>query len=340
MSHRIDVEKVLLHELMEESPDYIFIKDRQSRFVASNKAQAQLLLGLEDPMDAVEKTDFDLFPGKQEDVKRFYEEEQQIMETGKPVIHRQWMVPSTTTGRIVWLSESKLPIRSETGEIIGIFGLGRDITIQKNEQMLREKLSHQLDTAVQLARVTSSILDPRELTQKIVDLVHDRFHLYYVGLFLVDQVQRLNSAPGEYAILRAATGEAGEKLLSQMYKLKVGGDSMVGQCIAIGKPRIVQQNIEAEDKRVSNPLRPWTRNEMALPLISRQETIGALNIQSTVEAAFTEQDISVFEILASLLATSIQNALLFNRLDEELKMTKKELQAHVLSGWDQLTKRG
>ncbi len=340
MSHQIDVEKVLLQELMEESPDYIFIKDRQSRFVATNKAQAQLLLGLGNPEDAVGKTDFDLFPGKQEDVKRFYEEEQQIMETGKAVIHRQWMVPSTTTGRIVWLSESKLPIRDETGEVIGIFGLGRDITIQKNEQLLREKLSHQLDTAVQLARVTNGILEPRELTQQIVNLVQDRFHLYYVGLFLVDQAQRLNSAPGEYAILRAATGKAGEKLLSQTYKLKIGGDSMVGQCIATGKPRIVQQNIESEDKRFANPLLPGTRAEMALPLISRQETIGALNIQSTVEAAFTEQDISVFEILASLLATSIQNAFLFNRLDEELKMTKKELQAHVLSGWDKYIKRG
>lgn len=339
MPHRIDVDKVLLHELMEESPDYIFIKDRQSRFVATNKAQAQLLLGLENPVDAVGKTDFDLFPGKQEDVKRFYEEEQRIMETGKPVIHRQWIVPSTTTGRIVWLSESKLPIRSETGEVIGIFGLGRDITIQKHEQLMREKLSYQLDTAVQLARATNEILNPLELTQKIVDLVKERFNLYYAGLFLVDQVQRLNSAPGEYAILRAATGEAGKQLLSQTYKIKIESASMVGQCIATGKPQIIQQNIELEDKRLANPLLPETRSEMALPLISRQETIGALNIQSNMEAAFTEQDISVFEVLASLLATAIQNAFLFNRLDEELKMTKKELQAHVLSGWDQYTKR-
>lgn len=49
MSHQIDVEKVLLQELMEDSPDYIFIKDRQSRFLITNKAQAQLLLGLENP---------------------------------------------------------------------------------------------------------------------------------------------------------------------------------------------------------------------------------------------------------------------------------------------------
>lgn len=338
MSHRIDVQKVLLQELMEESPDYIFIKDRQSRFVITNKAQARLLLGLENPEDAVGKTDFDLFPKKKEDAQRFYDEEQAIMETGQPVIHRQWMVPSTATGGTVWLSESKLPIKDESGEVIGIIGLGRDITIQKNEQFLREKLAHQLDTAVRLARVTNSILDPLELTQQIVNLVQERFHLYYVGLFLVDQVQRLNSAPGEYAVLRAATGDVGQQLLSQRHKLKVGGDSMVGQCIATGKARLVQQNIDAESKRFANPLLPGTRAEMVLPLVSRQETIGALNIQSTVEAAFTDQDISVFEILASLLATSIQNAFLFQTLDEELKLTKKELQTHVLTGWDKYMK--
>jgi hypothetical protein len=76
---------------------------------------------------------------------------------------------------------------------------------------------------VQVARFASDILNPHELTQQIVNLVHDRFDFYYVGLFLVDQVQRLDSAPGAYAVLRAVTGEAGQKLLSQMHKLKVGG---------------------------------------------------------------------------------------------------------------------
>ena len=56
MHHQINVTQVLLHELMEESPDYIFIKDRESRFVITNKAHAQLLLGLENPDDAVSKT--------------------------------------------------------------------------------------------------------------------------------------------------------------------------------------------------------------------------------------------------------------------------------------------
>ncbi len=60
-----------------------------------------MLLGLDSPQEALNKTDFDLFPGKQEDAKRFFDEEQTIMKTGKPVLHREWMVPSTTTGETV-----------------------------------------------------------------------------------------------------------------------------------------------------------------------------------------------------------------------------------------------
>jgi PAS domain S-box-containing protein len=340
MSHPIDVEKVLLQELMEDSPDYIFIKDRKSKFVITNKAQAQLLLGLENPLDAVGKSDFDLFPEKREDAQRFYDEEQSIMETGEPVIRREWMVPSSTTGEEVWLSESKLPIRHDSGEIIGLIGLGRDITARKKAQLLTEKLSHQLETAVQVARIASGILDPQELTQQIVNLVRGQFNFYYVGLYLIDHVQRLNSAPGEYAMLRAATGEAGQKLLSQGHKLKTGGSSMVGKCLSTGKPRIAQQNMEAEDNRFANPLLQETRAEMVLPLISRQEIIGVLDLQSKEEVAFTEQDLAIFEVLGSLLATAIQNAFLFNKLDEELKVTKRELNTYIVDGWEKYRKGG
>ncbi len=333
MSNQINIEKVLLQELMEDSPDYVFIKDRESRFVITNKAHSQFLLGLKNPDDAVGKTDFDLFPGKKDDAQRFFDEEQLIMETGQPVIRREWMVPSTATKAIVWLSESKLPIRDESGEIIGLFGLGRDITERKEAQLLTEKLSRLLETSVQVAHIASNILDPRELTQLIVNLLYDRFKFYYVGLFLVDQVRRLDSNPGEYAVLRAASGEAGQQLLSREHRLKVGGDSMVGQCILTGRPRIVQQNIEGEKNRFANPLLPDTRAEMVLPLVSRHEIIGALNIQSTVESAFTEQDLSIFEVLASLLATSLQNSFLFQKLDEELKATQKDLQTYVKSSW-------
>ena len=339
MAHQIDIEKVLVRELMEDSPDYIFIKDRESRFVITNKAQAQLLLGLENPEDAIGKTDFDLFPGRKEDAQRFYDEEQSIMETGQPVIRREWMVPSTATKEIVWLSESKLPIRNESGEIVGLIGLGRDVSERKTAQLLTGKLSYQLETVVQVTRIANDILDPRELTEQIVDLVRDRFEFYYVGLFIVDQEQRLDSKPGQYAVLRAATGDVGKILISKGHKLEVGGDSMVGQCIKSGKSHVVKQNIASKEKRFANPLLPDTHTEMVLPLISRMETLGALNIQSTVDNAFTEQDVSVFEVLASLLAASLQNAFLFQKLEEEIKATKEDLKTYVRGSWSNYLKK-
>jgi GAF domain-containing protein len=78
---------------------------------------------------------------------------------------------------------------------------------------------------------------------------------------------------------------------------------------------------------------PDTRAEMVLPLIIGQEAISTLDIQSTVESAFTEQDLSVFTVLASLLTTALQNAFLFQELDDELETTKRDLQARVRTGW-------
>lgn len=66
------------------------------------------------------------------------------METGKPVLNREWMVPSTATGKAVWLSESKLLIHDESGEIIGLLGIGRDITTQKKSELRLERASNEI----------------------------------------------------------------------------------------------------------------------------------------------------------------------------------------------------
>ena len=127
-------ERDLLQALLDNSPDYLFFKDRESRFIRTNKAHAQNLLGVSDPREVVGKTDFDLYPGEEENTQRFYDEEQRLMETGEPVVGREWTVPSQATGEEVWLSEHKIPILGETGEAVGLVGIGRDITARKRAQ--------------------------------------------------------------------------------------------------------------------------------------------------------------------------------------------------------------
>ncbi|MBI5951169.1 MAG: GAF domain-containing protein [Chloroflexi bacterium] len=335
----IDTDDVLLNALMTNSPDFIFVKDRQSRFVSINKPQTELLLGLHDPKEVIGKTDFDLFPGKESDSQRFFEEEQRIMESGQPVIHREWMVPNIKTGRNIWVSESKFPLRDKSGQIIGLLGVSRDITALKEAELQRDKLTRELQAIIDVAAMVGAILDPQILTEKIVESVHERFGFHYVGLFIVSQRGSLTERAGEYAYLRAGSGVSGQELLKRNQKLKAGGNSVIGQCIQSGCPSHVP-DIRNSGLQPSNPLLPEIRSEIALPLASRQGTIGALLIQSNHENFFTERDISLLTVLAGQLASALENAFLYQQIDVELEQMKIAMKSYVRSGWDSYLGKG
>jgi PAS domain S-box-containing protein len=123
----------LLQALMDNIPDHIYFKDTQSRFIRNSRSQAKLL-GLDDPSQAVGKTDFDFFPH----AARAFAEEQEVMRTGKPMVDfEEWVV--WPDGREMWVSTNKVPLRDARGQTIGIFGISRDITGRKHaEQAIRQ----------------------------------------------------------------------------------------------------------------------------------------------------------------------------------------------------------
>ncbi len=175
----------------------------------------------------------------------------------------------------------------------------------ENVRLLRESRQRmtQLETAAEVAHAAASILDIQRLLSETAELIRERFNLYYVGIFLLDET-------GRWAVLRAGTGEAGRKMLEMGHKLEVGGSSMIGWCTAYGKPRIAL-DVGKEAIRFDNPLLPQTRSEMALPLLSRERVIGAMTVQSDRPAAFTPEDVTVLQIVANQLATAIENANLY-----------------------------
>lgn len=170
-------------------------------------------------------------------------------------------------------------------------------------------------TGTRVSRAASSILDPDELAQQVVDMVSERFGLYYVCLFISDEKR-------EWAILRAATGEAGKQLLKQGHRLKIGSTSMIGWCITHQKARIAL-DVGKDAVHFDNPLLPLTRSELALPLISRGKVIGGLGIQSSTESAFSEEDIATFQAMADQLAVAISNARHYTQLQNELRERKR-----------------
>ena len=190
------------------------------------------------------------------------------------------------------------------------------------EQTLRRQ-AVQRQTAAEVSQVASSILEPDELIRQVVDVIRERFDLYYTGLFLVDEGDSIAADTGSrWAVLQAGTGDAGRVMVEAGHKLEVGGSSMIGWCVANKRARIAL-DVGAEAARFDNPYLPETRSELALPLVSRGDAIGALTIQSTREAAFTEEDITVLQTMADQLANAIQNV----RLLERSQATLREMEA-------------
>jgi signal transduction histidine kinase len=199
--------------------------------------------------------------------------------------------------------------------------------------------SLQLETAAQISEAVSSILEPDELERQVVELIRQRFDYYYVGLFLVDESSEL----GRWAVLRAGTGEAGRHMLEQGHKLEIGSTSMISWCIANKQARIAldvtSTSLRAEPQaggsvepgeevtRFDNPLLPKTRSELALPLISRGQAIGALTIQSSQKATFSEEDIAVLQTMANQLANAIATAQLYDQAQREIAERKRAEEA-------------
>ncbi len=123
-------EQALMRTLMDTTPDHIYFKDRESRFIRMNRAQAQRF-GLDAPEEALGKTDFDFF--SEEHAQQAYHDEQEIIRTGEPVVGIEEK-ETWPDGSVSWVLSTKMPLRDETGAIVGTFGISRDITTHKQAE--------------------------------------------------------------------------------------------------------------------------------------------------------------------------------------------------------------
>ena len=125
----------LLRTIMDFLPDYLFVKDLQSRFLMANKAVANDL-GLPSGNDLLGKTDLDfLMP---EIALPIIADDRRIVETGEPLIDFEELL-ITASGVRKWLSTTKLPLRNAALEVVGIVGISRDITDRKRADLLRSE---------------------------------------------------------------------------------------------------------------------------------------------------------------------------------------------------------
>ncbi len=216
--------------------------------------------------------------------------------------------------------------------------------MQQNTRDLERRLV-QIRTAAEITGTISrgGVTVPlQELLPQVCDLILDRFDLYYVGIFLIDKGgwrltddERgllIGPKPREYARLVAGAGDAGDRMLIEGYKLEVGGESMVGWCTANRQARIAL-DVGQEASRYYNPYLPDARSELALPIYSQEEALGALTIQSTRESAFDKDDVAVMQGIADNLASAVVNARLFAETQTSLDEIQTLHRQYLESAW-------
>ncbi len=193
-----DLDRHYLHVLLETSPDCIYFKDTQSRFLRVSRTLSERC-GVANPRHMIGKTDFDFFTT--EHATPAYQDEQHIIRTGEHLLNKiereTW-----ANGIVTWVSTTKLPLRDHEGKIIGTYGISRDVTLEKAAEEQRQETEIQLQLSSKLesigrlaAGVAHEINTP---TQYITDntlFLKDAFDQLLKAITAHRQLQTTDSLP-------------------------------------------------------------------------------------------------------------------------------------------------
>jgi diguanylate cyclase (GGDEF)-like protein/PAS domain S-box-containing protein len=177
-------DRYLLDALLDNTTDHVYFKNSQSRFLRISTALAHWL-GLSDPADAIGRSDFDFFGD--EHARKAFADEQLLMQTGRLLVGLE-EEETWADGRRTWVSTTKVPLRDRAGNVVGVFGISRDITERKEaERQLTQQAAQLAEQAQTLERLAS--LD--ELTG-----LYNRRGVITVGEQLLYEARRTGASLG------------------------------------------------------------------------------------------------------------------------------------------------
>jgi diguanylate cyclase (GGDEF)-like protein/PAS domain S-box-containing protein len=213
-------ERTLFRAMIDQVPDYLFVKDMNSRFVIANRAVAADL-GYT-PDEIIGKTDLDIHPP--EIAKRFFADDQNVVKAEQPKLDIEEFV-LTNKGERKWLSTSKVPLRDGNGKVIGLVGISRDVTERKRAEEQIHFMAHH-DALTSLPN-RSLLMD--RLSQAIAQAERTRARVTVVFVDL-DNFKLVNDSLGHYAgdtLLKAVAERMVRCVGGTDTVVRLGGDEFV-----------------------------------------------------------------------------------------------------------------
>lgn len=192
--------------------------------------------------------------------------------------------------------------------------------LEHSNAELRKHITR-LQTVLQLANsILPHMVHPDELGNHVVELLHEKLGLYYVGLFLSDETEQA-------AVLSSGAGHLGRRAVAPGHRVRLSPAQPVGWCILNAQPRL------ASDGRQLTPLIPQAQSELALPLRSRGLVLGALSLQSADRDFFSQDDIPALQAMADSIAIAIDNARIFAETRAKLQELEELQRRQTDTAW-------
>jgi PAS domain S-box-containing protein len=249
-------------------------------------------------------------------------------------VYRGVFVNKKRNGELYYEEKIISPVKDEQGQITHFVSTGRDVTaLRQAEESLREsereltRFTTQLQTAAEISTQLTAILNIEQLLYNVVTLLQQRFNLYHVHVYLLNEA-------GDDLAMRVGSGEIGRLLRQRGHHIPLNQEQSLVAWAARQRELVAVNNVKLEPAFLANPLLPETRSEVALPLVASGRLVGVLDIQDSRPARFTQSDLDVFSTLAGQIAVALENAHLFEqqrRVERELRETRDQLEA-ILQG--------
>jgi GAF domain-containing protein len=194
------------------------------------------------------------------------------------------------------------------------------------ENRVQER-TYQLRKINEVGRAVSSILNADQMLEKAALQVEQEFGCNFTAFYLLD-------ATGQWAELREASGTAGKVMMENKRRLSLTGKHPITDAIVSKQGQII---LDPQRIRLENPLLPYTRSQIILPLTVGDYVLGALDMHSPNENAFSPQDLDAYQNMANGIAIAMENANLFQEARQSLQEMQATQRQYIQGAWQSLT---
>ncbi|MEQ9031363.1 MAG: PAS domain S-box protein, partial [Aggregatilineales bacterium] len=318
MEERLERERKLLRTVIDSLPDRIYAKDAEGRFTIKNEADVRQM-GADSTDEVIGKTDYDYYP--LEIAKQYHTDDQTIIRSGQALINREEPTVDRD-GNLSWMLTTKVPLHDMQGNVIGLVGIGRDITERKRAV---EEL-HRLNRTLKLiSGVNQLIVRVRNMSQLFEQVCHiavdlGGFRMAWLGL-LDSETSRVNPvadagfADGYLENLNIVLTDDSQEMRPTVSAIQTG------------------QNIVVNDIEQDARMIPWRKDALTLgyralavlPLKVDGEARGSFALYSDTPAFFSDLELDLLDEMA----TDISFAMEFAENETRRLQAETELRDHM-----------